>query len=59
MIGFVTSGQRCKNELWHLLYSKKPKTKERFDEYTRKMASVVNKPEKVEYLRTYVLDNGI
>jgi hypothetical protein len=33
--------------------------KERFDEYTRKMASVVNKPEKVEYLRTYVLGNGI
>lgn len=46
-----------KNELWHLLYSKKRKAKERFDEYTRKVASVVNKPEKVEYLRTYVLGN--
>lgn len=46
-----------KDELWHLLYSKKPKAKERFDEYTRKVASVVNKPEKVEYLRTYVLGN--
>lgn len=46
-----------KDELWHLLYSKKPKAKERFDEYTKKLASIVNKPEKIEYLRTYVLGN--
>ena len=46
-----------KDELWHLLYSKKPKAKEHFNEYTEKLTSVVNKPENVENLRTYVLGN--
>ena len=46
-----------KDELWHLLYSKKPKAKERFDEYTKELATVVKKPEKIEYLRSYVLGN--
>jgi hypothetical protein len=47
----------AKNELWHILYSKKPKAKERFDEYTKRMLYSANKPEKIENLRSYVLGN--
>lgn len=46
-----------KDELWHVLYSKKPKAKERFDEYTNRMLACAKNPEKVEALRTYVLGN--
>lgn len=47
----------AKNELWHLLYSKKPNAKERFEEYTNRMMVVAKKPEKVEELKKYVLGN--
>lgn len=47
----------AKDELWHLLYSKKPKAKERFDEYTGRMMESAKNPDKVETLRTYVLGN--
>lgn len=47
----------AKDELWHLLYSKKPKAKERFEEYTNRMMQSAKNPEKVENLRTYVLGN--
>ena len=47
----------AKSELWHLLYSKKPKAKERFDEYTYRMMCAAKKPETVERLRKYVLGN--
>lgn len=46
-----------KNELWHVLYSKKPKAKERFREYTDRMVQCAKNPEKVEVLKTYVLGN--
>lgn len=46
-----------KDELWHLLYSKKPKAKERFEEYTNRMMQSAKNPEKVENLRTYALGN--
>jgi hypothetical protein len=47
----------AKDELWHVLYSKKPKAKERFDEYTNRMLWSAKNPEKVENLRSYVLGN--
>lgn len=46
-----------KEELWHLLYTKKPKAKERFDEYTDSMMQSAKNPDKIETLRTYVLGN--
>lgn len=46
-----------KNELWHILYSKKPKARERFAEYTDRMLECAKNPEKVEVLRRYVLGN--
>jgi hypothetical protein len=39
------------------LYSKKPKARERFEEYTNRMLCYAKNPEKVENLRTYVLGN--
>ena len=47
----------AKQELWHLLYSKKPKAKERFVEYTDKMMQSAKNPEKVAVLKDYVLAN--
>jgi peroxiredoxin len=47
----------AKDELWHILYSKKPKAKERFEEYTDSMLDTAKNPEKVERLRSYVLEN--
>jgi hypothetical protein len=47
----------AKNELWHVLYSKKPKAKERFEEYTQRMLLVAKNPDNVEKLRSYVLGN--
>lgn len=47
----------AKEELWHLLYSKKPKAKERFEQYTNEMIASAKNPEKVEELRKYVLGN--
>lgn len=47
----------AKDELWHLLYSKKAKAKERFEEYTNCMMQSAKNPDKVENLRTYVLGN--
>jgi peroxiredoxin len=47
----------AKDELWHVLYSKKPKARERFEEYTNRMLCYAKNPEKVENLRTYVLGN--
>lgn len=46
-----------KNELWHVLYSKKPKAKKRFIEYTDRMLACAQNPDRVEALRTYVLGN--
>jgi hypothetical protein len=46
-----------KDELWHILYSKKPKAKERFEEYTKRILCSAKNPEKVENLRSYVLGN--
>lgn len=46
-----------KKELWHLLYSKKRKAKERFAAYTGQMLLKAKNPDKVEALRTYVLEN--
>lgn len=45
-----------KNELWHLLNSKKG-AKERFDEFTKQMLIKARDPEKVEELRAYALGN--
>ncbi len=49
--------ETAKEELWHILYSKKPKAKKRFEEYTDCMLQSAKNPEKVENLRTYVLGN--
>ena len=46
-----------KNELWHLLYSKRKKAKSRFDEYTKRMMVSAKNPDIVEELRAYVLGN--
>jgi len=47
----------AKQELWHLLYSKKPKAKERFEQYTNQMLASAKNPDKVEELKKYVLCN--
>ena len=47
----------AKEELWHLLYSKKPKAKERFEAYTNQMIASAKNPDKVEELKKYVLGN--
>ena len=47
----------ARDELWHLLYSKKPKAKERFKEYTDRMMNSAKNPERVEELQKYVLGN--
>ncbi|MCR4866080.1 MAG: ISLre2 family transposase [Lachnospiraceae bacterium] len=46
-----------KNELWHLLYSKKKKAKARFDEYTSNMLLTAKNPDRVEDLRKFALGN--
>ena len=46
-----------KNELWHMLYSKKAKERDNFDKYTSDMMRSAKNPEKVEALRKYVLGN--
>ena len=46
-----------KNELWHLLYSKKKKAKARFDEYTSNMLLTAKNPDRVEDLRKFALCN--
>ena len=48
---------RVKEELWHILYSQKPKARKRFGEYTGKLLEEAGKPEAVEELRKYVLGN--
>ncbi len=47
----------AKDELWHLLYSKKPKAKERFEAYTNQMIASAKNPDTVEKLKTFVLGN--
>lgn len=47
----------AKDELWHLLYSKKPKAKERFEAYTNQMLASAKNTETIEKLKTYVLGN--
>ena len=49
--------EEAKNELWHILYSKKPKAKARFEEYTERMMKSANHPERIEELRTFVISN--
>lgn len=46
-----------KNELWHMLYSKKTKARDSFDKYTSDMMRSAKNPEKVEALRKYALGN--
>lgn len=46
-----------KDELWHLLYSKKPKAKERFEVYINQMVVSAKNPYTVEKLKTFVLGN--
>ena len=46
-----------KEELWHLLYSKKHGAKKRFEEYTDCMKQSAKNPDKVDNLRSYVLGN--
>lgn len=47
----------AKDELWHLLYSKKPKARERFKEYIGRMMDSAKNPGQVEELQKYVLGN--
>lgn len=49
--------ETVKDELWHLLYSKRPEAKERFKEYTECMAYSAKNPERVKELQKYVLGN--
>lgn len=49
--------EAARDELWHLLYSKKPKARERFKEYTERMMNPAKNPERVEELQKYVLGN--
>lgn len=46
-----------KEELWHILYSKSPNARKRFNAYTLEMMDSARSPEKVEPLRKYVLGN--
>lgn len=46
-----------KDELWHLLYSKNPKAKERFEVYINQMVVSAKNPYIVEKLKTFVLGN--
>lgn len=47
----------AKEELWHLLYSKKHGAKKRFEEYTERMKRSAKNPDKVDTLKSYVLGN--
>lgn len=47
----------AKEELWHLLYSKKHGAKKRFEEYTERMKQSAKNPDKVDALKSYVLGN--
>lgn len=47
----------AKEELWHILYSKKPKAKERFEEYIDRMIVSAKNTNNVEQLKKYVLGN--
>ena len=47
----------AKEELWHILNSKKKDAKQRFDDYTGLMLSVAENPDPIEKLRAYVLGN--
>ena len=47
----------AKEKLWHLLNSKKPKAKERFEVYTNQMIASAKNPDNVEKLKTFVLGN--
>lgn len=46
-----------KEELWHLLYSRKHGAKKQFEDYTDQMLKSARNPEKIETLKTYVLGN--
>lgn len=46
-----------KENLWHLLYSKRKNSKKRFDEYTNELTAMAKNPKTVEQLRAYVLGN--
>ena len=49
--------EQVKEELWHLLYSKKENAKGNFDKYTKQMLASAEKTKDIEDLRTYVLGN--
>lgn len=57
IIGMKDEKEDVKNELWHLLYSKKKNVKERLDDYTKRMLASAEKTKSIEELRTYVLGN--
>jgi hypothetical protein len=47
----------AKENLWHILNSKKGQARNRFDEYTKEMLAAAKNPDRVEQLRAYVLGN--
>ena len=47
----------AKEELWHMLYSKRKDAKKRFDDYTQLMLSVTEKEDPIQDLRAFVLGN--
>lgn len=49
--------EAVKNELWHLLHSKRKKAKARFDTYTKSLLPIAKNPDRIEELRTFVLGN--
>ncbi|MBQ6024608.1 MAG: ISLre2 family transposase [Lachnospiraceae bacterium] len=49
--------ESVKGELWHLLYSKGPNVRRRFEGYTEVMMKTAKSPDKVDTFRKYVLGN--
>lgn len=47
----------AKGKLWHILYSRKPKAKERFIAYTKEMLRSARNTDSIEKLQTYVIQN--
>lgn len=54
---FPEEKEDVKNELWHLLYSKKKAAKSNFNTFTAEKMLLAKNPQKIEDLRTYVLGN--
>lgn len=54
---FPDEKDQVKENLWHILYSKRPDTRKRFNTYTNELMVSAKNPDKVEQLRSYVLGN--